>query len=455
PKPTDEYLAWRPVELHGGTTTEPPVQMSWEPVLNHNGTHVHVLGNIPTPTGDAEFTTDEFHGADSHYILRFIVTKNGCTTTVSQNMFPQTGRYYMNATTTGDEPVPDLPLTFLHTSTPETVASGAPGSPAYFQVAKNARATVRAPESAIDGGYTYTFSKWSDGGAREHEVHPYEYKESLPHLPEDPQGLTATFTRSNNPPTATIESPADGDSVPAGQLATVTGAATDPEDGAEPGGQLTWTITRHANATDTLLPVQTGTSATFTPETGGDANATYTVVLLATDSHGLSSQAAITLKVVSAPTSGGGSGGGGSGGGGGTLGGGVPNPIESMTKPPSPVVTLTRTRAHRPTSLAGTASDPAGMSNVSIAIRPQHVTGKGCIWWSTKHHRLVRVNQKCSKPQWVAARLSPQGDLTRWTAKLGGHLPPGRFLVVVRAVDRGGRGSNRFQGNPSGLLTVR
>jgi glucose/arabinose dehydrogenase/PKD repeat protein len=455
PEPGDQYLAGRPVELHGGTTTAPPVQMSWEPVLNHNGTHVHVLGDIPTETGDAEFTTDEFHGADSHYILRFIVSKNGCTTTVSQNMFPQTGRYYMNGTTTGNEPLPGLPLTFLHTSTPQTVPSGSPEIPAYFQVAKNARATVRAPESAVGGGYTYTFSKWSDGGAREHEVHPYEYKESLPHLPEDPQGLTATFTRSNSPPTATIQSPADGGTVVAGQLATVKGTANDPEDGAEPGDQLTWTITRHSNDTDTLLPIQTGTSAFFVPETAGDPNATYTVKLVATDSHGLTSEPdTITLGVALPPPEGN-PGGGGTGGGGGTLSGGVPNPIESITKPPSPVVTLAHTKAHKPTSLQGTVSDPAGVSGVSIAIRPQRIAGKGCLWWSTKRHRLVRVNQKCSKPQWLQARLSTTGGITRWTVKLGGHLPPGKYLVIVRAVDRERRSSMQFQGNPSGLLTVR
>jgi PKD repeat protein len=355
PEPGNEYLAGQPIKMSGGTKTPPPVSMSWEPVLDHNGTHVHVLGDIPTTSGDAEFTADEFHGADSHYILRFIVDKNGCTTTVSREMHPQRGPYYMEARTSGAEPEPisGLPLTFIHTSTPEVKPSG--GEP--FTVAKNARATVSAPTTWVNGGYTYTFASWSDGLPREHEVHPFEYPA---HVTDKEETLTASYVRTLNPP----------------------------EEKSGTGGGVT-------------------------------------------------------------------GGGGTGGGGGGTLGGGVPNPIESIAKPPSPVVTLAHAKTHRPTSLEGTVSDPAGVSRVSIAIRPQHVRGKGCVWWSTKSHRLVRVKSKCSKPQWLQAQLGTKGGLTRWTVKLGGHLPPGRYLVVVRAVDLGGRSSTQFQGNPSGLLTVR
>jgi glucose/arabinose dehydrogenase/PKD repeat protein len=637
PKVGDNYLAGRPISLSGGTTTAPPVQMSWEPVLNHSGTHVHVLGDIPTETGDAEFTADEFHGADSHYVLRFIVSKNGCTTTISREMLPQTGRYYLNAISQASEPVTGLPLTFLHTSTPETVPSGTPLTPAYFQVAKNARAKVSAPTTWINGGYTYTFAGWSDGQPQEHEVHPYEYPA---HLAEDPQGLTATYNRSNKPPTASIESPLNGSTFVSAQPLTIHGSATDTEDGTIPGEHMTWKITRHANSTETNVPVPNGSTAKFTPDAAGDPNATYTIELTATDSIGAmsspatiaihaatskltlaSAPAGVTLQLastsapapftttlpvgdsitVSAPATtvltgrpyvftswsdGGGAShsfpvgssdstltagytpdappvasiesplegwafvsgqpltihgsatdtedgtipgehmtwkitrhanstetnvpvpngstakftpdaagdpnatytieltatdsagltsalamitlhaaqpppqeGGGEpkppGGGGGL--GGIPNPIESIGKvppPAAPTITLARLKSH-PSSLEGTVSDPAGIAEVRIAIRPRRVNGKGCVWWSLKRHRLVRVTQKCSQPSWLKARMRSAKGAVGWSLALGGRLPTGRYVLVVSARDRGGRTSTSFDGNPSGVLVVR
>jgi glucose/arabinose dehydrogenase/PKD repeat protein len=359
PQPGDEYLAGRPIHMSGGTKTAPPVSMSWEPVLDHNGTHSHVLGFIATETGDAEFTADEFHGADSHYILRFIVDKNGCTTTLSREMYPQRGHLYLKADISGGgEPIAGLPLTFIHTSTPEAKPSG--GEP--FTVAKNARATVSAPATWVNGEYTYTFAGWSDDLPREHEVHPFEYPA---HVTDTEETLTASYVRTLTPP----------------------------EEKTGSGG------------------------GTGTGGTGGGTGTTS--------------------------------------GGTGTLGGGVPNPMESLSKPAAPVVTLAHAKARRPSSLEGTASDPAGVSGVSVALRPAHVAGRGCVWWSTKRRRLVRVKQRCSKPQWLAARLSTSGGVTHWTVKLGGRVPPGRYLVMVRAVDRAGRSSTQFQGNPSGLLIVR
>ncbi|HWY17293.1 MAG TPA: PQQ-dependent sugar dehydrogenase [Solirubrobacteraceae bacterium] len=439
PLPGDLYLAGRPIHLSGGTTTAPPVRMSWEPVLDHNGTHDHVLGDIPTETGDAEFTADGFHGADSHYILRFTVDKNGCTTTVSQTMYPQTGRYYMDALGQSAEPLPGLPLTFIHTSTPQVVTAGKPTERDYFQVAKNALASVRAPSTWIDGGYTYTFVSWSDGLAREHEVHPYEYPA---HVAEDPQGLTATYSRSNSPPTATIDSPANAGTVVSGQQLTVHGSATDPEDGAEPGERLTWTIVRHANSAESLVTVPNGTTATFTPDAAGDPNATYSISLTAIDSHGArSAPASITLHVAkpeSAPN--------------GSMTG-VPNPIESLTTV-APRVSLDRLKP-KPSSLSGTVSDPIALASLQVAIRPQSVKGRGCVWWSVKRKRLTRVASPCMRPSWLTARLRAAHGSVRWILPLGARLPRGHYVLLVRATDRAGHVSMHFEGNASGKITVR
>jgi glucose/arabinose dehydrogenase len=453
PLPTDQYLSGRPIHLSGGTTTPPTVKMSWEPVLDHSGTHVHVLGDIPTETGDAEFTADGFHGADSHYILRFTVNKNGCTTTISQNMYPQTGRYYMDALGPSAEPLPGLPLTFIHTSTPQVVAAGKPTITEhdYFPVAKNAIASVSAPAAWINGGYTYTFASWSDGHAREHEVHPYEYQQALPHLPEDPQGLTATFTRSNQPPTAAIEPPANGSSFVSGQQLTVHGSATDPEDGAEPDERLAWTIVRHANGAESVVTVPNGTTATFTPDAAGDPNATYAISLTATDSHGAkSAPASITLHVVKPTGSSSGAGGSSSGPGSMT---GIPNPIESFITV-APRVSLDRLKP-KPRSLSGTVTDPIALASLQVAIRPQSIKGRGCVWWSTKRKRLIHVASACTRPSWLTARLRIANGSVRWTLPLGARLPRGHYVLLVHAVDRAGHVSMHLEGNASGKITVR
>jgi photosystem II stability/assembly factor-like uncharacterized protein len=55
----------------------------------------------------------------------------------------------------------------------------------------------------------------------------------------DTDSLTV-FVSTNNYPTATIISPADGSSFSPGQAITFTGEGTDPEDGQLPGGSLVW-----------------------------------------------------------------------------------------------------------------------------------------------------------------------------------------------------------------------
>ena len=62
----------------------------------------------------------------------------------------------------------------------------------------------------------------------------------------DPAGGTAsdatTVSVGNDPPSATITAPAPGTTWAVGDRITVTGAATDPQDGALPADSLSWSV---------------------------------------------------------------------------------------------------------------------------------------------------------------------------------------------------------------------
>ena len=62
---------------------------------------------------------------------------------------------------------------------------------------------------------------------------------------------------------------------------------------------------------------------------------------------------------------------------------------------------VVRLRSRRPArKLAGTVSDPAGVSSLRIAVR------RGCRWWNASTGRLGRT-AKCAQPRWMNAVLRP------------------------------------------------
>jgi len=98
---------------------------------------------------------------------------------------------------------------------------------------------------------------------------------------------------SNNPPVATITSPANQTLYSAGDTIGYTGTASDPEDGALPPGAFTWQIDFHHDThTHPFFPATTGnTGGSFTiPDTGETAtNVWYRIHLTVRDSGGLTS----------------------------------------------------------------------------------------------------------------------------------------------------------------------
>ena len=105
---------------------------------------------------------------------------------------------------------------------------------------------------------------------------------------------SATLTvTANNPPTATITTPANGTFYTAGQTFNYAGTGTDPENGNLPGSAFTWQVDFHHDThTHPFVPATTGsTSGSFTiPQTGETAaNVFYRIHLSVRDSGGLTS----------------------------------------------------------------------------------------------------------------------------------------------------------------------
>ena len=113
----------------------------------------------------------------------------------------------------------------------------------------------------------------------------------------DPAGLlstpvTTTISSGNRAPTATISAPAASALFTSGTDYTLTGSATDPEDGALPSSALSWTIIRRHNThTHPFFGPQTGNNIVFTAPGPEDlaaaANSDLAIQLTATDSKGV------------------------------------------------------------------------------------------------------------------------------------------------------------------------
>jgi PKD repeat protein len=113
----------------------------------------------------------------------------------------------------------------------------------------------------------------------------------------DGRGGTGTDTlridAGNNPPAPVITAPAAGKLFRVGETITLTGGATDPEDGTLPAGSLTWEVSRH-HGTHTHPWVQptAGNNVPMQAPAPEDLTATTNshleVTLTATDSRGLS-----------------------------------------------------------------------------------------------------------------------------------------------------------------------
>jgi hypothetical protein len=85
--------------------------------------------------------------------------------------------------------------------------------------------------------------------------------------------------------------------------------------------------------------------------------------------------------------------------------------------------------AQGPRLIQGSASDDqTGVSVVKLALR-RHVRGQSCRWWSGRRERFVGTN--CHKVFFFAI-----GSDANWSYLLPRKLPPGRYVLDVKAFDR-------------------
>jgi len=126
--------------------------------------------------------------------------------------------------------------------------------------------------------------------------------------------VTKTIQVGNGAPTPTITSPAPGARFAVGQQVTLTGSATDPEQGTLPSSALSWTVIKHHDThTHPFLGPVSGNNIVITGPAPEDlqatANSYLEIRLTATDAAGASTTvvrnflpAAVNLTFTTAPT---------------------------------------------------------------------------------------------------------------------------------------------------------
>jgi PKD repeat protein/glucose/arabinose dehydrogenase len=188
--PADEssYRNGEPVALSGSATDPEDGSigdpgLSWQ-VLLHHGTHVHEVGNFSG--SQASFTPFVDHDADSFYEIRLTATDSGGRTdTRTIELRPETSELTLASDPVGanvsyaDEPAAPAPVT--------------------KRAAVGFRTTVIAAPSYSAGGVTYGFDRWSDGGARQHEIT----------VPAEDTTLTAHYVPTDTTETLTFVPEAD------------------------------------------------------------------------------------------------------------------------------------------------------------------------------------------------------------------------------------------------------
>ena len=85
--------------------------------------------------------------------------------------------------------------------------------------------------------------------------------------------------------------------------------------------------------------------------------------------------------------------------------------------------------------LVGSTRDADRVERLQVAIGRAVAGHDRCRWWSKKAGRLPARPRRCTRPRWMLAELEGSGEERSWRVRLGGRLPPGRYRILLLAID--------------------
>lgn len=159
--PVDEslYRDGATVNLQGSATdpqegTLPGAALSWTVTLHHGG-HTHpLLNDLPGAQQSFQALTD--HDADSYYDVTLTARDaGGLTSSRTVQIRPETASFSIQSSP------PGAPISYAGTG--QT-------APFSTQAAVGFQTSVSAAQQFTQAGHTWEFDRWSDGGARAHNV---------------------------------------------------------------------------------------------------------------------------------------------------------------------------------------------------------------------------------------------------------------------------------------------
>jgi glucose/arabinose dehydrogenase len=209
------YRDGLPVGLSGSATDPQEGELSgsalaWHVIANHGG-HLHDVGGFAG--AEASFTPVDDHDADTYYDVFLTATDSqGLSSMRVISVYPQT-----------------VELTVESRPEGAAVSFGGLSLAAPFSrlSAVGFRTTVAAAERLDHAGRTYVFERWSDGGARLHDIAIPGNATTLVAIYRDPSPLApvagGTVARDTEGPRIGFNRPTTGSTV-----RRLTGTATDP-----------------------------------------------------------------------------------------------------------------------------------------------------------------------------------------------------------------------------------
>ena len=154
------YADGEPIEFTGGAGDPEDgalsqSALSWNVKLNHAGTHIHPITQ-KSGVGSVSFTTVTDHDAPSTYIVELTATDSrGLSTIVTRILTPLTQLVRIDS---------------LPEGAPISYGALAQTAPYERQSTRGLDLTLSAASTFSQGGTTYEFVGWSDGGERTHDL---------------------------------------------------------------------------------------------------------------------------------------------------------------------------------------------------------------------------------------------------------------------------------------------